>query len=91
MKSIYKFPLRVEDIQMIDMPVGIKILTVQTQNEIPCIWGMIDKDQPRATGHWFRTFGTGHPIDKDFKGNYIGTYQLNNESLVFHVFEFEQK
>lgn len=37
MKKIYKYRIEVTDDQNIEMPVGAKILTVQTQNGVPCI------------------------------------------------------
>lgn len=42
MKKIYKYRIEVTDDQNIEMPVGAKILTVQTQNGVPCIWAMVD-------------------------------------------------
>lgn len=35
MKKIYKYRIEVTDDQNIEMPVGAKILTVQTQNGVP--------------------------------------------------------
>lgn len=32
-------------------------------------------------------FGTGHPFDAATQRKYIGTYQLFEGDLVFHVFE----
>lgn len=85
MKTIYKYQLEVTDEQVIKMPAYAEILTVQIQDGIPCIWVAVntvfaDRD------YKIRTIGTGNPIEKEFKGRYIGTYQLQNGSLVFHVF-----
>lgn len=33
----------------------------------------------------FYTLGTGHPVPK-YIGSFIGTYQMQNGNLVFHVF-----
>lgn len=38
---------------------------------------------------YFEIFETGHPINyKGTNKKYIGTYQLQDGALVFHVFEY---
>lgn len=70
------------------MPEGAKILAVEAQYEKPCMWALVDPNQETETRH-FEVFGTGHPIHYDSRNirKYIGTYQLNNGGLIFHVFE----
>ncbi len=87
-KTIWKFELETTDNQEIEMPIGSEILTIQTQNVIPCIWALIDPNADKEVRR-FEIYGTGHPIHCDIgvKRNYIGTYQLYNGSLVYHVFE----
>jgi hypothetical protein len=51
----------------------------------PQIWALVEPDQPEAEV-WFRIAGTGHPITDDIK-RYVGTFQIDRGSLVFHVFE----
>lgn len=83
-RSIYKYPLQVTDSQIINLPIDYKILTVQEQNGIPCMWGMVDyKNQ--ALPVEFVTYGTGHPVERTGL-EYISTYQLPS-GLVFHVFK----
>ena len=88
-KTIWKFELEIADKQTIEMPVNAEILTVQTQNEIPCLWALVDPDDPKED-RVIKIFGTGHPIvyDAGVDRKYIGTYQLRGGSLVFHVFEY---
>ena len=87
-KTIWKFELKTTDTQKLEMPVGAEILTVQAQNERPCLWALVDPTEKKET-RLFDIFGTGHPIhcDMSIGRRYIGTYQLNGGSLVFHVFE----
>jgi hypothetical protein len=85
MKTIYKYELSVEDNQIIKMPDGAKFLSLQTQNENPCIWMLVDTENKLVDIH-FVTYGTGHEI-KSGLGEFVGTYQLNNGRLVFHVFK----
>ncbi len=89
MKVIYKYILTTTDTQTVAMPKNAQILTVQTQNEKPCLWAILDMDEQREETKDIEIFGTGHPIEDSMTilRNYIGTYQLNNGQLVFHVFE----
>lgn len=68
------------------MPVGAKILTVQVQNGIPCMWAMVDPDASTEEVT-IRVHGTGHPICDSAKLEYIGTFQIYGGGLVFHVFK----
>ena len=87
-KTIWRFELKTTDNQTIEMPVNAEILTVQTQNEIPCIWAFVDPTETKEN-RFIEIFGTGHEIsqDENVNRNYLGTYQLNGGSLIFHVFE----
>lgn len=87
-KKIYKYPLKVADKQVIKLPVGAEILTVQTQNETPCIWALVNPENETQERH-FEVFGTGHdvPNDMGIERKYINTFQLHGGGLVFHLFE----
>lgn len=84
--TIWKYPLEVTNAQVLSMPIGAKILTVQTQGEIPCIWALVAESAPK-TDRWIRIHETGHSIEADGELSYIGTFQLFNGSLIFHVLE----
>ncbi|MEE9451060.1 MAG: hypothetical protein V3V72_13505 [Ignavibacteriaceae bacterium] len=88
-ETIWKFELETTEDQKIEMPVNAKILTVQSQDEIPCLWALVDPSAKKEI-RLFEVFGTGHPVGYDMgvNRNYIGTYQLQNGALVFHVFEY---
>lgn len=84
--TIWKYELEVTDKQWVNMPEGAKILTVQIQNGRPCLWAIVNpKNKPEE--RVIETYGTGNPF-KEFERSYIGTYQLQGGSLVFHVFEY---
>lgn len=85
MNKIYKYPLMITDEQFISMPTNAKILTVQTQKGIPCIWALVNTNFPEKL-YKIRIIGTGHPIEESFAGEYISTFQMIDEGLVFHVF-----
>lgn len=85
MKKIFKYPLKVADVQEVEIPVGAIILCVQIQREEPCLWALVNPDVVKEKRR-IVTYGTGHPVD-DVPGYYVGTYQLNGGDLVFHVFD----
>ncbi len=85
MISIWKFNLQTIDKQEVQMPVGAEILTVQIQNGEPCLWARIDTEQ-LTEARQIAIHGTGHVLP-DTTRKYIGTYQMANATLIFHVFE----
>jgi len=71
--------------QKIPMPDGSLILSVQVQNGIPCVWAMVDTGKPKIA-RTFVIIGTGQLCDMDSL-KLIGTFQLFEGELVFHLFE----
>lgn len=86
MRIIYKYALPVMGVQEIEMPKGAAVLTVQAQRNDPFIWVDVAPNAPKVKRR-FRTYGTGQPM-KDWHEfpHYVGTYQLNDGALVFHVY-----
>jgi DNA-directed RNA polymerase subunit RPC12/RpoP len=86
---VYKYPLPTDSDFEIQLPMGAQILTVQAQKGTPCIWAIADTDALLTTRRLCLR-GTGHAF-KGNEGKYIGTFQLDNGALVFHVFEERKK
>lgn len=98
MKTIYKYPLKVTDFQEIELPEGAEILSVQTQilgsgkrlfvsdRQELCLWAMVDPDNPLVPRR-IRIFGTGNPMEYEHELKFIGTCQMHNGALIWHVFE----
>jgi hypothetical protein len=85
MKSIWKFPLEITDRQVVRVPRRAVILSVQTQNGVPCIWALVDTEEETEERTFF-VYGTGHEcFSEAFR--FIGTFQVRQETLVFHLFE----
>ena len=61
------------------------VLDVQVQHGKPTIWFLVDPDNAIELRRFY-VYGTGWFIEND-PGVYIGTFQLNDGALVFHVFE----
>lgn len=95
MRTIWKFPFRIDDEVAIEMPRDARVLTVQVQDGKPCLWALVDPKAPKGP-RLFRLFGTGHPVTEELLGAFVGTFQINSSlpyelggvgSLVFHLFE----
>jgi hypothetical protein len=82
---IYKWTLSITDRQDLPLPKGARVLTVQVQGGMPQLWALVDPAAP-IVHRTFDTYGTGHGMP-DQPGEYVGTYQMEDGALVFHVFE----
>lgn len=90
MKTIWKFPLTVTDVQIVMMPPGAEILSVEIQGGIICLWALIDvkKETQLEVPHQIEIVGTGNPmqqIDHWLSRKFIGTVQQGQ--FVWHIFE----
>ena len=88
MRTIYKYQLDLVVTQVVMLPKGAEILTVQKQfrslgTETMCMWALVDPDA-KAEPRTIFIQGTGFEIHADFK-RYIATVQ--DGPYVWHVFE----
>ena len=90
MPTIHKFTLSPEELNEIRLPADAEILTVQNQRNKICMWVKLDKSSQRVVRK-FSVLGTGWDIVSKYKLKYIGTVQLEDGLLVFHVFELVMK
>jgi hypothetical protein len=84
-KTIWKFAFEIGDEIVIEMPKGAEILTVQVQSGLAFIWALVDPGAEKEN-RYFDLYGTGHLIDMSIERWYIGTFQLYQGALVFHLF-----
>lgn len=86
MRTIWKFPLGDGGPQRVEMSKGTEVLTVQTQDNRPCLWAVVDPDA-EVEVRYFEIFGTGQNIHEDMgvDRKYIGTFQ--QPPYVWHLFE----
>jgi hypothetical protein len=86
MKKIYKYQLEWNDRQELLLPLDATILSVAIQNQVLCVWAIVDPDaepEPRV----FYIAGTGHePPPPEKKAVFVGTVHWLEKGLVFHVF-----
>ena len=84
-KAIWKYPLKVEAQQSIEMPIGAEILCVQMQGEQPFLWAKVTPN-----GWPIKKTIVIHPTGHEFEeypGRYIGTFQMQGGLYVWHVYE----
>lgn len=90
-KVIWKFPLATADKQDISLPKGAEILCVQTQDDKPYLWALVEEGF--TENRTFEIFGTGQKINYDsgtaryIDRKYIGSFQQQEGVFVWHVFE----
>jgi len=72
---------------VLDMPQYAQVLTLQRQGLDLCLWAHVDTTAPLCKRK-FTIYGTGTPMLED-PGWYVGTFQLHEGLLVYHVFEQE--
>ena len=83
---IYKYPLEITDEQHVAMPRGAKLLSVQVQRGVCCLWALVnekfskDLDYARA----IHIVGTGNPTDITDEP-FIGMVQMGQ--FMWHVFD----
>lgn len=82
-RQIWKYAIPVNDRQVIDIPEGYRILHVDLQHGVPCIWASVDPTASKVVRTVF-TVGTGHPFDPTGL-RYLGSYQLASGHFVGHV------
>jgi|JI10StandDraft_1071094.scaffolds.fasta_scaffold284424_3 hypothetical protein len=86
---VFKYPIPIDDVVGVTMPVGAEILSVGWQPGDPHhiqLWARVDTTQPKGE-FWFRVVGTGHP---NAVGIFVGTVLMHEGALVFHVFRLPE-
>lgn len=83
-QRVWKYELK-SVLSDLHMPVGAEILTVQLQHDQICLWAKVNVNAPKVK-RTFQMIGTDHVIADD-RVTYIGTVQLVDGNLVFHIFE----
>jgi hypothetical protein len=85
MKVIWKYPIQINDIQTLTLPIGAEILCFQSQHNSQFIWCLVDMNCTQYKDRNFEIHGTGNPFDIGLERKYIGTIQ--KDEYVLHLFE----
>lgn len=87
MKTIFKYHLDIKDLQILDLPLGSRILSVLNQNENLVLYAEHNTLEKCCEQRHIRVVGTGYYYDSPFKLEFIGSVSFHGGSLIFHVFE----
>ena len=92
-KTIWKYPLKIEEGHLIALPLGAKVLSFGISNNVPCIWVMVNPDEQEKKDRVFMLYGTGEDILNDEKTdlNHIGTVEHIGLKEIWHLFEVVNK
>jgi hypothetical protein len=86
--EIWKFRLEAASESAILMPKGAKLLNVQDQQGVACVWALIDPLESMQVNRKIYVVGTGWPLKPAIVSMpYIGTFQQDDGRLVFHAFD----
>lgn len=85
---VYKYRLQLFDRQIVKMPSNSRILSIQGQHGTLTMWALVDVNSEPVVREFF-VFGTGHPVPAEMVDRlaFVGTVQMNDGLLVWHVFE----
>ena len=85
--QVWKYQLKLEDEQLVEIPGIYESLCVKLQHGNPCLWALVDPEQPKKKVKIY-CVGTGHATKFRMEDViYIGTILINNEYIVLHFFE----
>ncbi|MFX1364422.1 MAG: hypothetical protein ACFE9Y_05785 [Promethearchaeota archaeon] len=86
-QKIWKYPINTQEVNFaLEMPEGAKLLTFDVQKEIPTLWALVNSNK-KYEKRFFRFVGTGDTIEEEVNLDYIGTIQMADGKLIFHLFE----
>ncbi len=88
--AVWKFPLSPLGVSKITMPRSARILTAQAQGDAAVsLWAMVETEEVITETRTIVILMTGQrtPVDPDGL-RYISTLQIDNGTLVYHVFEY---
>lgn len=85
-RSIYKYPIDINDTQTLTLPKGSEILSVINQYDNACIYAIVDTETKETEEYSLECYGTGHTIRHDSSYKFLGTVAMLGGNFVYHVF-----
>jgi len=89
MNTIYKYKLKQQELQYVELPLGAKILTAQGLGVHVWVWALVEAEQKKKERRWIAMYKTGEPIQVKIEELvFLNTVQFEDGALVLHIFEF---
>lgn len=85
-KVVYKYLLRIDATNEINMPIGAQILKLDMQGVNPHLWVLCDPKKEQVLRRFY-TIQTGSEIHNIEDLSHIGTYYVESMGYCGHVFE----
>jgi len=88
MNTIWKYPIPIQNSFELELPERSAVLCVQVQHDQPCIWALVNSEASLVKRK-FLLLGTGQnagAVEINTQ-SYIGTFQLREGNLMFHLFD----
>jgi len=91
MNAIWKFAIIAPGVTELRLPAGARLLRVDAQRdewgeETAQIWALVASHHPREIRR-IHVYATGQEIEDLDRFAYVGTFQMCDDKLVWHVFE----
>jgi hypothetical protein len=83
MITIFKYQLRITDLQKIESFEGAKPICVMNQGGVLTMWAEVNTSLPKSTME-IEVHGTGNPQDSTVSAKYVGSAIV--EPFVWHVY-----
>lgn len=93
MATVWKYPVPwkhdfpFEHTFTLKIPSSSQILCVQTQGDLPHVWVLVHAPNTPIEVKKFVLCGTGCDVPNSTSLAYIGTFQTESGTFVFHLFE----
>jgi len=85
MRTVYKYPLELADVQDVRLPRASEILHVAEQHGSLFLWAWVNTSEPHESVT-IAICGTGHPTPEPHEARHIGSVVMTGGHLVWHVF-----
>ncbi|WP_426447603.1 DUF7352 domain-containing protein [Paenibacillus sp. S-38] len=87
MRTIYKYPIELQNKQLLELPKGSRVLSAQEQYGGINIYALVDTDLKETEKIVILLYGTGHRITEDIEEyRFLDTVSMHGGNLVIHVF-----
>ena len=92
MNTVYKYKIKKSEHQLVEKPMGARIVAAQSLGENIWLWGLVDTDEKRKEKRNIVVLKTGQDISIAHPDRllHLGTVQFDEGALVYHVFELPE-